>query len=431
MAIAYVGSASNAVTAASVTATYSSAGGLLIAILIGGSAQPASVISDTAGNTWTLLATTALPTVISIYATQSVVPTSVTSVTASGGTMSSTSWELIILEYSGVADYKQLLSPTTTGTSTTPSLSSTLSGANNFLVSGMVHVTNNSGVFTASTGNLRLQQASTTTRRVAVVDNTAATAISVTTSATIAGLSWGVLTIELFSAVQLNVNNLASGSGGSSTTYTTNAVTVVSGDLVLVALKYTSVTPSTSKLGPPSISGAGLTFNLAAIGPPIGTRQIYLFYAIASGGGSGALTITFGTAPQNDCAWSVERVKGFDTTTSIAWCRQIGMEVVTTSVHNPTLTLDALQDSNSLVYAFCYTSLTAAQWGPGTGWLQLTEIAAQLSSIYKINDNVPNWTNTGTTTVDGIIGIELVAANAATHLNPLQKHSLMMRGEGK
>lgn len=233
----------------------------------------------------------------------------------------------------------------------------------------------------------------------------------------------------------LAVSNLTSGStASSSTTYTTASISPTTGDLILVAVKATSVTPAAfSKVGPPTITGAGLAFKLAAsFGHASITRRLYLFWANADASATaGALTITYPIAPQNDCGWSIEKITGHDASSSIAWCVQLGVEATgTTSVHNPTLTLNALQNANSVSYGACYSGLSAAQWSAGSGFTQLSEQAAILATEYKVNDAVVTWGNTGTSTLDIILAAEITAANTGASNNPLANHFLGCSGAG-
>jgi hypothetical protein len=103
--------------------------------------------------------------------------------------------------YTGVAAIGT--NDTASGTSTAPSIALTTQDPDNFVVSGFAFI--GSQTWTADTGNLRDnydgseiggQQAT------AVVDNTAASASSVTTSATLSGSdSWAAIAIELRSTL--------------------------------------------------------------------------------------------------------------------------------------------------------------------------------------------------------------------------------------
>jgi hypothetical protein len=92
---------------------------------------------------------------------------------------------------------------TASGTSTAPSIALTTQDANNFVVSGFTFVGNKT--WTADTGNLRDNYdggGSQGQSASAVVDNTAASATSVTTSATLSGSdSWAAIAIELRSTL--------------------------------------------------------------------------------------------------------------------------------------------------------------------------------------------------------------------------------------
>lgn len=435
MAIAFVNSGSTSVSAASITLTYSSTVGNFLVLMMAssGAIQLATAIVDSAGNNWVLVSSNSTTTNVAIYVTESTSPLAITSVGLSG--LTNTSHELMIAEYSGVTDWR-ILNSSANATSTTASISSTLFSANNWLVATASHTGTSGGVFTAATGNIRVQQASVAARRNAILDNTAASAISVTCSATLVSQPWTMSVIEMCAAASLNIVNLTNSStNASQTTYTSASITPTSGDLILVACTVTSVTPAAfNKIGYPIITGAGLTFNtVSGAGDPNNTRRMWFAYANADGAATaGALTFTFGVAPQNSFAWSVERVRGHDASSAIAWCVQMVLEFSSpATIHNPTANLDTLQDANSLCYGASFTALSIAQWGPGAGWTSLMENGAFLSTESKVNDPVVTWTNTGTTTVDLIIAVEITASNANTHLNPLAQHLLAGVGCGK
>lgn len=435
MAIAYVGSASNAVAAStSVTTNYVSTGGMLFAVLSGVTTivNAATQIVDSAGNIWMAVSPVTSSQFLAIYCTQLSNPAAITSVTVSG--VVSSNLVLSILEYTGVADVRPYSVTNVNATSTTPSISATLNAANNWILAVMSHTGTSAGVFTAATGNLRLQVATTTTQRNAVVDNTAASITSVTCSATIVSQAWSCAGIELVAVQNLNIVHLTDlAAAGGTNTFVTPSISPALGDLILMSIKITTVTPVSGVLGPPVVTGCNMTWRMAILGGPIGTRKLFIFYAIAGAGATiGALTASWTANVGNDFTASVERVRGFDTTSMINWVVQEQIQLTpTTSIHAPSMTMLSLQNSSSLVYGICYSALSAANWGPGIGWNQLFEASAALSTIWKVNDNVPNWTNAGATTIDEICAIEITAANTFQRNNPLQPHMLASSGAGQ
>lgn len=426
MAIAYVGSASNAVTGTSITVPYVSAGGPGTAILLGFTGLfgflASSQIVDDGGNVYFPVTPVLGAASQVIYATESASPAAITTVTISG--LSSVSLTLIVAEFSGVVDVRPY-TVTNVGntTSTSPSISATLSAANNWIVAFMAHTGSSGNPFSAVTGNLRIQQGATNTQRNALMDNTAASITSVTCAATITSTVWSVVGVELVASPALNIVHLTDLSAvGGTNVFTTPIVSPSSGDLILLALKITTVAPTSGVLGPPTVTGCNMTWRMAILGGPIGTRRLFIFYAIANGSTTaGAITLTWTANVNNDLTASVERVRSFDATSMINWVvQEMVQSTPTTSIHNPSMTMLSLQDAASLVYAISFTALSAANWAPGVGWNQLYELSAALSCIWKVNDNVPNWTNAGTTTIDEICAIEITAANTFQRNNPLK-----------
>lgn len=236
----------------------------------------------------------------------------------------------------------------------------------------------------------------------------------------------------------LAVSNLTSGTtNASQTSYTTASITPTSGDLIIVTVENTSSAPLPSKLGPPTITGAGLTFYLISppIIPGVATRGINVFYAVADGSATaGALTITFAVAPANNIGWIVDKVTGQDSTSRISWLVQAVTNFSATAVGGPyTVTLGTLQDTSSVAYGVHFSVITAANSGPGTGFTQLAEVALSgslLSSEYKVNDPNISWTITTGTSIYAAMGLEITASNSGARNNPLANHFLGCSGAG-
>ena len=159
-------------------------------------------------------------------------------------------------EYSGALAYG-VVATAASGSSASPSISLTTQDSNNFIVSAMVHAASTSG-WTASVGNLRASIAGTSTDAgVAGMDNTVASAGSVTTTATITSAAWIAVAIELRSVassaavpVQLQHRGCPSGANNA-TTYAEYDCPLPngtqSGNTVVVGLQYgvnASITPS-------------------------------------------------------------------------------------------------------------------------------------------------------------------------------------------
>jgi len=92
------------------------------------------------------------------------------------------------------------ISDTATGSGTAPSISLTTQDANNFVVSGFGFAATEAAAFTADVGNLRHNYDGNGAGNagIGVVDNTAASASSVTTSATLSSSQvWGAVALEL------------------------------------------------------------------------------------------------------------------------------------------------------------------------------------------------------------------------------------------
>lgn len=190
MPVAFVNSASASVTTATTNVvTYSSTVGNQLVCVVTSSAAVVTSITDSAGNAWVRMARFSNT---DIWTTVSPTAAAVTSVTVN---QSSATTEAIVGEYSGVAQVTASVA-TATASSTNPTISFTLTAANNWLVAGL-NISNNAAAPTALTGNLRKSQASSTTRNASLVDNTAASAISVTDAVTHANSAWGMVAIEL------------------------------------------------------------------------------------------------------------------------------------------------------------------------------------------------------------------------------------------
>jgi hypothetical protein len=113
------------------------------------------------------------------------IPAGVTAVTVTFS--ANTTGACAVGEYTGVGTVGT--TPTnSSGSTTTPNQAFTLTGANNWLASALVF-SNGSGA-ASNTGNIRKTQANSTTISVSLVDNTAASATSVTNKITITSATW-------------------------------------------------------------------------------------------------------------------------------------------------------------------------------------------------------------------------------------------------
>lgn len=200
MAIAFSnkGSATNTVGTIPVTVTINAGDTVVVAILVRASAPRTVSMVDSGGNTYTQKANKALSNASQTFLWSSFnVGSSATSVTVTvSGLYIAT--EVVVATYTGV----QQLGTTTqsTATSTTPQVTLLTQDANNFVVANLTQETVSlSESFSANTGNLRQQQASTDTFSIAAInDNTAATATNVVNKVTSTrNAQWNCLALEL------------------------------------------------------------------------------------------------------------------------------------------------------------------------------------------------------------------------------------------
>jgi len=232
-------------------------------------------------------------------------------------------------------------------------------------------------------------------------------------------------------------SNLTSGtSAGGSASFTTASISPTSGDLIIVSVGIVSVTPSNSKIGPPSISGAGLTFNLLSKQDSSATtKSHWVFWAVAGAGATaGALTIGWSpTGPGLNINWVVDKITGQDSSSTIAWCVQAVQSFSSSSATAPSATLQTLQDTSSVTYASVECTWTAAQISPGTGFTQLAEQSGPnhvLATMYKVNDPVATWAITTGTQMYAVTALEITASNSGARNNPLANHFLGCSGAG-
>lgn len=191
MAIAFVSGAKNsAASAATNTVTYApTAGHAVIVFLNVAGAITAITVKDNLGNTLTAGPTVTNTTQIASF--YYFAPSGVTSFVATWTTSRTSS--LVAAEYSGAAFINASLSGNTaTGSSTAPTITVTTNDSNNFVVAGLGDA---ALTFTATTGTSREQV--TTTPRMLALDNTVASAGSVTCAASSSTTAWTAVAIEL------------------------------------------------------------------------------------------------------------------------------------------------------------------------------------------------------------------------------------------
>lgn len=198
-AIEFVGvanSTSGAVEGESATVTYSPTVGNTVVVFVGVSGNPGSmVVTDSKSATLSAGASINNGTGQYLYCFYYTATSGVTSFTASW--TEGLYWAFTVVEYSGVTSINAGLSGNTnTGNSALPSITNTTQDANDWLVVGLANVSLASNDITITTGNQRNSDAASEVY-LAVGDNTAATAGSVTVAGSQASAAWTAVSIEL------------------------------------------------------------------------------------------------------------------------------------------------------------------------------------------------------------------------------------------
>lgn len=230
-------------------------------------------------------------------------------------------------------------------------------------------------------------------------------------------------------------NLTVGGQNSAGTSFSTASITPTVGNLILMAVSNQQTGATTGKCQVPQISGDGLTFNLlysreTQVNPNI---RFTIFWCVvpASGSSAGVLTISF-TGSQARCGWTLCTVSGIDSTTPISWCVQAGGAGTGSNVTSYPDTLNALQDTSSLVIGLLFSAGTPAQLSPGAGWTQLSEDSTwglTIGSIYKVNDPAVTWTQSVGSSYTAL-AVEITAANSGLVNNPLAAHLLGACGAG-
>lgn len=198
MAIAFVNSAGGTnVTANTCPVTYApTAGNTLVVCSVNAGAQTVSSITTNVGGTFVLGNRGTNTNHAEVWTCLSC-PSGVTTVTVTYSA-STTSSAVIVGEYSGVSSIGTT-PVNTSGTSTTPNQTFTLTAANNWLATNLS--VNGNPAVTPTNGNTRRTQANSTTFELSLVDNTAASASLVTNKITIASAIWVGVGVQLIAPV--------------------------------------------------------------------------------------------------------------------------------------------------------------------------------------------------------------------------------------
>jgi hypothetical protein len=188
MAISYIGGGNNGSSTAvtTISVTYSPVVGntLCVFLALGSSSAGLSIVDNLANSL------TTGPTLSALYGVYYTVPSGVTTLTASWTTAKQCG--MVLMEYSGVSSVNaSLTGNTATATSTTPSISVTTQDANDFVVAGFHTGT----AMTTTSGNQRKSES--VGFYMYGLDNTSATAGSVTLGGTMTSSAWVAVAIEL------------------------------------------------------------------------------------------------------------------------------------------------------------------------------------------------------------------------------------------
>lgn len=201
MAISYVGGTSSSFTTAgtgSVSYSPTSGNAVIVFLTVSNASGTGFACKDSNNTALTLVSATPLT-----YSSKYLVAfyyfagSGVTSFSANWSSANG-SGNIVVVEYSGVSAFNASLSGNTaTGTSSAPTITVTTEDANDYVVALIGDST--SSITSASTGTWRLNATSNATYRAAVIDNTAASAGSVTCTSgqTVGAAGWGVVAIEL------------------------------------------------------------------------------------------------------------------------------------------------------------------------------------------------------------------------------------------
>ena len=181
--------------ASSGSATYSPvAGNTVIAFLALAGVNAISTFVDSKGNSLTAGGSVVGAT-ISLYCYYYTAPSGVTSFSASW--TNTPSWNLTVVEYSGVTSINAAQAGNTnTGSDTSPTITNTSQDANDWIVAGLAnHHLNNE--ISITVGNLRNKDAGVPSN-LTVADNTSASPGSVTiTGSQTTATAWAAVSIEL------------------------------------------------------------------------------------------------------------------------------------------------------------------------------------------------------------------------------------------
>ena len=206
---------------------------------------------------------------------------------------------------------------------------------------------------------------------------------------------------------------------GSGTSIATASIAPTSNYLVLVSV--------VSNVGghATGVSGAGLTFTQVGTGVTLNDSYLSIWRALSASPSSGAVTITFSSAPEL-CLWSISEFGGIDTGGTNGSSAVVQTATNSTTADTTlTVTLSAFGSANNATFgAFSGKDNTATATGtPGTGFTEIHDLTLQDGDFSYHQECYTEWRNDNDTGVDmtfsatrqDILGqaIEIKAAAAA------------------
>jgi hypothetical protein len=217
----------------------------------------------------------------------------------------------------------------------------------------------------------------------------------------------------------ITVTELTSGADtASSDTYATASVTPGANKLILACIAWSA----SSDIGPPALSGNGLTWVLEdqVVESATGNRELAIFRAMGASPSAGAVTIDPPSADVTGLTWAIYEVGGVDTsgTNGSGAVRQSEVNS-SASATSLTVTLAAFGSANNGTFGFFAFPSSVGVWTPGSGFTGLstdsysTPAHMSFAEWRDDNDTTVDASHNQSATAIGGIALELVAPSAA------------------